>query len=135
MNSDYVLDKIKSTTELVENNVLNLRISEIKDVNLITGKRKVEFPIIYKFYGGGSTWHATPNAAGDRIGEEKNNCYTSNVKVSIVDATGEMYDYPVVNVETSVTDVSSSGCKKVENGYSPASLINYTVVWKYDYCD
>ena len=133
LNSDYVLDKIKSTG-LAENDILNLRISEIKDVNLITGTREVEFPIIYKFYGGGSTWHATPNAAGDRTGEEKNNCYTSNVKVSIVDATGETYDYPVVNVEASVTNVSSSGCDKVKNVYSPASLINYTVVWKYDYC-
>lgn len=150
LNSDYVLDKIKSKNkELTENNILNLRIYKIENIIIkneeVTGINLLD---TYKFSGSYKNDSWTQNYLSNNAikkGYESNECYISNAVVRIIDATGENYptidatgkkhNYPVVNVETSVTDVSSNGCKKDGDGFGPPSLINYTVVWKYDYCD
>lgn len=139
MNVDYVKGLIVKETGLNVNNILNLRVSEIKDVQTINGKvRSILYSNNYKSYSSGGSWVNVPSTPVERDGSESNNCYASNVKVSIIDATGEKYDgFPVVGIYTFVTDVSSSGCTKHKNSntiFEPASLVKYSVVWKYDYC-
>ncbi len=146
LNSDYVLDKIKSTTGLAENNILNLRISRIENIVIKSEKvTKINFLDIYNSSGSykDDSWTQKYLFNDDEsTGDESNECYISNAVVRIIDATGEKYPtidatgekhyYPVVHVETSIK--VSSGCVNSGDDIGPASLINYTVVWKYDYC-
>ena len=137
LNSKYVLGKILSENKtLKKSDILNLRVSEIKDVNIVTSDEDiwVKFQELYKSkHDGGWIDFGENDKPQWRSGKntEDNSCYTSNAIVKIIDAIGENDDtndelikFPVVRVE------SKSKCNKKSSG----TLINYTVVWKYDYC-
>lgn len=132
MKIKYVRDEIVKNTGISSDNILNLRISEIKDVKAINGQvENIRYDNTYVSYRANGSWNSVPTGEVTRDGYENNSCYASNVEVRIKDATGQENDgYPVVGVKTLTTDVSVSGC----NSSNRATLINYTVVWKYDYC-
>ena len=131
-STSYRLKVANVKSMIDKDNIFNLRISEIKDVKAIKGSvDKIRYDNTYVSYRANGSWNSVPTGEQKKTGYEENNCYVSNVEVRIKDATGQENDgYPVVGVKTLTTDVSVSGC----NDSNRATLIKYTVVWKYDYC-
>ena len=133
MNINYVKNLISEEMGLNINNIFNLQVSEIKNIRTIDGTvDEIKYFNNYISYKSGGSWINVPSTPVSRTGFENNNCYSSNVQVNINDATGQNNDgFPVVAINTFVTDVSNSGCNDSNN----TTLVNYSVVWKYNYCD
>lgn len=131
-STSYKMNVANVKSKIGKENILNLRVSEIKGVKTINGQIDgIRYDNAYVSYRANGSWNPVPTGSQTKVGYEENNCYSSNVEVRIKDATGQDNDeYPVVGVKTLTTDVSVSGC----NDSNRATLINYTVVWKYDYC-
>lgn len=131
-STSYKMNVANVKSKIGKENILNLRVSEIKGVKTINGQiDEIRYDNAYVSYRANGSWNSVPTGGVTRVGYENNSCYASNVEVRIKDATGQENDgYPVVGVKTLTTDVSVSGC----NDSNRDTLINYTVVWKYDYC-
>lgn len=126
------IDYIKGQIGLADGQIKNLRVAEITDVKLLNGSRSVDLSNAYVSWLNGSSWIPIVSGFSNKTGSELNNCYTAGVHVSIVDAYGDANNgYPTVKVITEVNSTSTSGCGDNKGN----SLVQYSVVWKYDYCE